>query len=281
MNSNSDLLSRTLESFPRDLLSSYFGEDGIKEEIIKSILKKFKASDIENFIVEFFNLLHLSIKVFEINKSIPSSVKDLMHSKKIFHLANKKYSEWVYLFRTEIQYYNKNTGNDDILEFYIPVKIINQGKKLIIYQNIFSKDISKYFKDKIYIDRRSNPEGKIIEEIKTNIGQHPYPLDLNKGIKELWKNDYIDARDVKNRNAKSFDQVRMDQQFLYKKAYPKEWKALMATPLQKTNYKSISTQIKVDHFYCDATNGELQISYFSNEKSDVPDLLNEILKHNK
>lgn len=279
MNSRNELLGRTLEAFSVNLLKDYFEESGKKEDIIKSIVQNSSEDDIKKFICEHFNLLHLTINVFELNKKIPSTISKIMDGECLHFNSSTMVSEWIYLHKTFVHYYDTKKRTTDKLEFLIPVRIFNKGKKLIVYQNTFQRNINSYFEYDIFLERAVNDIG-VIENIKHNCNSTLFNLDLNKGIKYLWLNDYLDAMHVKSRQSKSIRQDRMDENYLYKACYLERWKELMNTPIQQTKFKSLSPHISLDHFDCNPSTGNLGVSFHPNSEDDTTDLLNLILKHN-
>ena len=280
MNSKEELLERTLEAFPHDLLKHHFDVDGKKDETVKKITQQNSSEIVKEFLCDFFNFLHLNISVYELNSKIPKSVKKIMNGECIKFKSSKKYKEWIYLHKTTIDFYDTKEGKSNSIEFLIPVKIINKGKKLIIYQNIFKRDINSYFEQTIFLEKRKNIELGVIDNIKHHYNKSIFILDLNKGVKYLWEKDFIDAKVVKHRESKSIRQDRMDEDYLYKASYPDEWEDLMKTPIQKTKFKSLSSDISLDHFDCNPSTGFVGVSFHPNSDDEIVSLINLILKYN-
>lgn len=236
---------------------------------------------IQKFVNDNFNLLHQHIRVYEINHRISSSFKKIMDGECINYAHNTNTTEWTYLHKTQVHYYDTDKDSKAHIEFLVPVRILNRGKKLLIQYNTFARDIKSYFNYTIYVDRMGNPENEIMENINHNFSNPIFKLDLNKGVKYLWENDVIDAVIVKNRESKSIRQERMDESFTYKKSYPDAWVDLMKTPIQKTRFISlIQSKIPLNHFECNPSDGFVGVSIHANTNNEVIDLLNLILRHN-
>lgn len=279
MNSRNEILGRILEAFSVNLLKEYFGESGKKDEIIDSIVENFSEVDIKKFICDHFNLLHLTINVFEINQKIPSSISKLMDGECLYFNSSSIVSEWIYLHKTFAHYYDTKKGKTDKLEFLIPVRIFNKGKKLIVYQNTFQRNINSYFEYDIFLERGVTDIG-VLDNIRHNCTSPLYHLDLNKGIKFLWENDFLDAMHVRSRESKSIRQDRMDENYLYKASYPEKWKELMNTPIQQTKFKSLSQDINLDHFDCNPSTGYLGVSFHPDSADETTELVKLILRNN-
>lgn len=279
MNSSNDLYSRLLEGFPVNELKAYFGIDGTKEEVVDNIISNESTSNIENFIIDYFGYLHQHILVFELNSRL-NNPSDLMSSKRIFRSVNSRNSSWLYLHKTKVTFFNPNTGNDESLEFLIPVKVEVISRKVIVHFNTLARDIRTYFDHNIYPNRFGNLEEEIISDVRNNVGQTLFSLDLNVGIKRLWTIDEIDAISVKNKKSRSIKQERMDQSFTYKKQYPAEWAELMLTPIRKTKFIPLTSQIDVHLFDCDPSIGYIGITNYSNTNNSVKNLVDLILSNN-
>ena len=280
MNNRNELNGRILEAFPKNLLENYFEVSGKKEELINKIPQTFTEKEIHKFICDSFNFLHLTINIFEINNTIPSSFSKIMDGECLYYDSSARVKEWIYLHKIFIKYYDTKLGQTDLIEFLLPVRIYNKGKILIVYQNTFQRDINSYFKHSIYLDRGARSVG-VVDNIKYNFNKPLFSLDLNKGIKYLWKNDFIDAMKVRSRESKSIRQDRMDEDYLYKASYPKKWDELMTTPIQQTKFKSLSKTITLDHFDCNPSTGNIGLSFHPSSTNDIVDLVKLILKHNK
>lgn len=281
MNSRKDLLGRLLDAFPISILKEKFELDGLKDIVIDEIVNGFNEDQIKEFIVDNFNILHQHINILEINQKIPPAIKKLMDGELLIHIPGINVSEWVYFHKAIIRYYDTNSEKSEIMEFMIPVKITNRGKIIIVHHNTFARDIKSYFEYPIYIDRMGSPENEILENIKHNYNKPMFKLDLNKGIKYLWENDFIDAVLVKNRQAKSIRQERMDENYTYKKSYPKDWEDLMKTPIQKTKFLSLNRQeISLHHFDCNPSTGYIGSSIHAETVDEIKDLLKLILRYN-
>lgn len=280
MNSASELLIRLLEGYPVDLLKSFFGYKGNKESVIIDIVKNNNPSQIEQFVADYFGHIHQHVIIRELNSGIGQSLGVLMAGKNIIKKVSQRKSNWFYLHKTSLSYFNPLSGKNEDLEFFVPVKIETFGKIMIIYYNILARDIQTYFKHKIYSNRSNNLESQILDEINSNLGQITYKYDLNKGVKFLWNADYLDAVIVKNKKSKSVKVERMDQNFTYKKHYIKDWNNLMLTPIQKTKFVALNPLIEAKIFDIDPTNGTLNFSNFLPTNKGVEKLVYLILQNN-
>ena len=146
--------------------------------------------------------------------------------------------------------------------------------------NTLARDIKTYFSHAVFPLRASNLEEEITDDIRSNYSKPILKFDLNKGIKYLWDKDYIDGLVVKNRKSKSIRQDRMDENYMYKKSYPTDWKALMGMPIQKSKFKVIKKG-GLNHFESNPSIGFIGVTIHSDSANDVDNLITLILKHNK
>jgi hypothetical protein len=280
MNTKEKLYSRLLESFPVKVLKDSFNLEGAKKNVIIDVLKSNSYALIDNFVKKNFGFTHQHVVVLEMSSLIKSSQNRLLNGSKIFSNFTKRTSSWVYLHNTKLTYFDTLIGIEKELEFLIPVKIETSNKVMKVYYNTLARDISSYFKHKIYPNRAGNLEEEIINEIKLNLIQTIFKYDLNKGVKFLWENDYIDAVVVKNKKSKSVKVERMDESFTFKVQYPKDWVNIMLTPIQKTKFVGIKGVDGMKMFDIDPTKGVLSVSSFSDYENSVENLLDLILQNN-
>ncbi len=280
MNSINELYTRLLEGFPVKELKSYFGVSGTKIEIVKYIVANHDHEHINKFICDCFGYIHQHVNIYEVNKKIPVSTKDVLSGKCILYESNSVNATWIYLIKTKVLFYSTHTTQEEELHFLLPVKIENKGKKLIVRFNTFARDINTYFDYTVYPKRIGSIEYFIFDDFKNYISQVIFKLDLNKGVKKLWETDYFDGLIVKNKNSKSIRQERMDEDFTFKKQYPKEWKSLMKTPIQKTRFAILKKKLSIKHFECNPSTGSLGFNVHPEFEGDISKLISLILKNN-
>lgn len=281
MNSQKELEKRLLEGFSASILRSHFNEDGNKNDVISNILKTKNSSQIESFVSDKFGTLHQHIYLLEKNSKNISSISNLLTGGKcIFKNIGTSKGKWVFLYKIDLSYFCTQTNQTQKLLFLVPVKIEATSKKLILFFNTLARDLKSYFNYQIYPNRMPNLETIILDDLKSNISQTLYPLDLNKGIKYLWTIDYLDAFSVRNKKSKSMKQERMDENFTFKKQYPQEWKNIMLTPIEKTKFVCLKSKPFVERFECNPNKGFISVTSYSEFDISVNKLVSLILKNN-
>jgi hypothetical protein len=281
MNGQKELEERLLEGFSASILRSHFSIDGTKKNVIDSILRTKSSKQIESFVANKFGTLHQHIYALEkSSKMFSPSANLLTKGKCLYKNVGAASGKWIYLYNIDLSYYCTQTFKIQNLSFLLPVKIESTPKRVLLYFNTLARDLKSYFNYQVYPNRTPNLENIILDDLKSNLVQTLFPLDLNKGIKELWKVDYLDALSVRNKKSKSMRQERMDEDLTFKKQYPNEWSDIMLTPIQKTKFISLKSKPFVERFECNPSIGFIGITSYSEFDVDVNKLVSLILKNN-
>lgn len=285
MNNDRNLLKRLLRLYPIKLVKESFSESGNAEEAIEAISGNFQPTEIKNFAKNNYLLTRQHIYIFSLNSNYsPSDLNQFP-----LEIVNSSVNENEYFYfclpkiRYEITLYNPL--EEAILEFLQPVVIRIINNKVFIHVTKIEKTVSAYFPFDRYAVRRgqTNTESKSVELI-TDFLDYKFGLtrlDINKGIKTIWDNDFIDGRKVQWRKNSSVTTETMDEDFLFKQKYPAEYIEMTSKPLVKTLFK----YIKEDDYLCDTfdsdpTNGLLNIPKFPKNANQILNVIAEILTYN-
>jgi hypothetical protein len=100
--------------------------------------------------------------------------------------------------------------------------------------------MQSYFPERDILTTRKSIEENdvialIINQINKSGGMSTY--DLNKGIKELWKLDYVDAIELQYLKSKSTSKEVMHEEYTFKNQYPDEYKKAILAPIIKASFK--------------------------------------------
>lgn len=287
MNTDQDLFKRLLKLYPVKLVKEEFNPDETNQvEIIQEIVNNNSSDIIKKFAVDN----HLNTKQHVYFYSLSSSF-----IRTAFNLNNLDLVLQEELFENSIYYfkflpkieYDVVLGSpfeETILNFIQPVTVCVSQKILIIHATIMEKNIDYYFGDrKVYEANKTHGEDQIIQKIIEHFTNFfvVEPLDLNKGIKELWKNDVIDSKYAKWKKSHSTSTEQMDEEFTLKQKYPALYAELVTSPLNRTIFKNITDIDDIcSHFTIDPTKGYLTITIYPGSLSQVNNVINKILANN-
>ncbi|OPB95900.1 hypothetical protein BAS10_09705 [Elizabethkingia meningoseptica] len=282
-NTKKDLKERLLKSLSVKSSKQIFSlndSSNIQAKLIENIIDTHTDSQIITMFFEHFSLLKQHIYVYNFKGTFNRNWLD-SHPAFISKSKNSKYNIFNLLFLTTFSYINGISGGYESLQFYQPVQVVQQGTLVIVKINILERDISSLVKSKIYNKSRDYDETKILDELlKFDHSLHFTKQDLNKGMKDLWHNDFIDALKVKFKKSKSTSTDIMDENNLYKKTYPTEYKELVKSPLNTSCFIYLQGNNLVNNFVCDPTEGTFSFSTYPPIMNGVNDFIDLVLNKN-
>ena len=277
------LLFRLLKTFPVRILKQYFDISELRQEnLIKKIVSNFSKSQIIDFSFNNFGYLKQHIYIVSPNKEIkpdwtpvPRNYINnaLLEEKKVHNL----------LFTTVYDVFNATKNRKESVYFYVPVQIRKYEKYLVLSVNILERSLSNLEGDNLVLLTKRIDEQTYIEEIKKSLpkGTTFVASDLNKGIKTLWENDYIDAAYVKFKKSKSTSTEAMDEANTLKVIYPEIYKKIMESPIDKEVLSTLHEKIGIKRFSIEPSRGKISINRFSETNTAIVELVNLILSKNE
>jgi hypothetical protein len=171
------------------------------------------------------------------------------------------------------------------LEFLWPVCVTVGGTVLQVKFTIMEKDLRSYFPGAgaVAIRKRSVDEESVLKGAKEHL--LPYvqavPLDINKGVKALWEEDYIDSPEARWRNSRSTSRETMDEKYMIKKDQRAVYDKAKRVPLLQTLFRFVKDEDEyVSHFVVDPGNGLVRFPMFSARRDGTINVLAKILALN-
>jgi hypothetical protein len=285
MNSNRNLLKRLLRLFPIKIVKEYFNEAGNATDAIEAITGSHTPQQIKDFVKNSYLITRQHIYLFHLGQTFSQTQMADFPFKIEFesHLNGEHFYFCLPIIKYDITLYNPLA--EDELKFLQPVIIKIKNRTVTIHFTKIEKTVSSYYAlDRLAI-RRSQTKNEIenIDKI-TNFLTDEFgltKLDVNKGVKHLWDNDFIDGRKVQWRKNSSIATETMDEDFTFKEKYPIEYNVLTTQPLAKTLFK----YLKDDDYLCsafdsDPSSGHINIPKFPKNANQVIDVITEILTNN-
>ena len=286
MNTQRDLGKRLLKLFPIKIVKEYFKLTGNADDVIEEIsgdkslqtIKKFAFSSLNSTKHHlYFFELDTKIKRSHLDDDFPFTIEDESVSKaefKIFLLPRISYNVVAF-----------NPLESLELHFLQPIQILIKGSQLIIDFTIIEKNVKSYFNENrnAITTRGATHESETLETLiayfATNFGVAT--TDLNKGVKYLWENDYIDSKKSQWLNDVSTSSEIMHIGYTLKESRPKVYASLINAPLEKTIFK----YLKDDDYFCDEfsvdpCSGQVSFPKYPKDENQIVNVITEILKYN-
>jgi hypothetical protein len=283
MNSERNLLKRLLKSYPVKVLKDVFDITGLSQnEVIEQILNSNAPPIIKNFAFNNFSYLRQHVYIYDINGVMPNNwvcENALFHSE---NLISNNERDINLIFTATYQVYSiGNAGLTDVL-FYTPVKIKVYNNKMIVSINIQERDVTNLFPNKCFLANKNMSDDEIILHIIQNmpLTAHLAKTDINRGIKQLWEEDFVDAAYVKFKKSRSTSTEVMDENFTLKVNMPSEYNRLLNEPLQKNVFKILAVDNIISHFTTEPSVGKLSFTKFPENINSIPSLILLILSKN-
>ncbi|KIC01698.1 hypothetical protein OA88_12635 [Flavobacterium sp. JRM] len=283
MNSETNLLKRLLKSYPIKVLKDVFDIRGLNQKnVIDEILVSNNHEIIKTFIFNNFSFLRQHIYVYDINGTINNNWicdQDLLYNQNIVNQNNRTINLF---FKATYQVFSTETNGLMDVFFYKPVQIRLNNNKLIISINIQERDIANLFPTRSFLIKKDMSDHDILTHIieKMPLTANLVKTDINRGIKQLWEEDFVDAAFVQFKKASSTSTESMDENFTLKVKSPEEYQRLVNEPLQKNVLKILGSDVIISHFTTEPGIGKLSFTKFPETLDSIPDLVDLILSKN-
>lgn len=284
INSDSEINKRLLKAFSVDALKEVFNLTNSKERqagLLSGIIKSNNDTIINNTVFKNFSLLKQHVYLYEFKGALNDNWLDKHPAFVSMQKIANSHSIFNLLIPVKYEGYNKAKRDVEEFHFLVPVQIHKKKTVLIIHINILERDISTITSDKILNPTRDiNDENILATIIPFANPVHLYKYDLNKGIKQLWDVDEVDALKVKFKKAKSTSHEVMDEDNLIKKDMPHVYAELIKTPLRHTTFKILKKKNLVNFFIIDPSTGIFNFSVFPQHLNGINDLIDLVLTNN-
>jgi len=285
MNSRNEVMSRVLKLFPVQIVKKEFEKEGaLTEKLLEEIVGNVRDADIFEFTRNNFGFTrqHVYILTHDIRKL--DELPERLLTENTIKSTTNDIIEYCDLYDVNYKVYLQEPYEVKNLEFKWPILIFISNSLIAVYFTILEKNIQSYFSERMVLTAKKSVEEKdIISLIFTQLSKYGIiePYDLNKGIKELWKRDIIDALEVKYLKAKSTLQETMHEEYTFKDQYPEEYNKAMQAPLKRSIFKFIKNKKEYcDHITIDPSSGKITFPKFSKKKEQSQNVIRKILELN-
>jgi hypothetical protein len=272
---------RLLELFPVANLREVFeSKKNKKEEICFAEAAKTGVAQVKR-IAEFVDThlgcckQHVYVFSHDGSAKLPAAVAD---GEKVLDLDGERA---LYLSRAKYVVVLRDPLEEETLEFLWPIsvelkRVHHSAAKdyMIVRFVVLEKNVASYFERPAYI------AGKGITEETVLAGMAGLDAaDLNKGIKKLWADGYIESIRSRFKKKYSLSSETMDEERGIKEHYPDLYAVMQQSPLYTTLFEVNDEQNTVDHFSIDPSRGIIGFSSYS-DKGDTDAIIGKIISNN-
>jgi len=165
------------------------------------------------------------------------------------------------------------------VELLWPVRFEYRNDALIISFIVFERAVNTLFEREVINVRRHIDE----KEIMLGISSLGYKeLDLNKGIKTLWREDFMDAYRAKFKKARSTTTEAMDSERGIKATEPELYREMLRLPIFETMFRINSRAASsVEVFQANPTYGFIRMTRYTEGDGDSDEVIQAILEKNR
>lgn len=276
LNTKSEKYKRLLKAFSVNSLKVIFGLEEYKErqpELINLVMEKYSEAEISKAVFDNFSVLKQHVYIYDFRGTLPS---DLLTNHPYIESIEKLGSDRLYnlIFPISVDFYNKDTKAEEQVDFLVPVQIRQKGTRFIVGINILERDISALIDCKVVGVKRNLEDIDILSDFAEST--RPLilsPCDLNKGIKELWDNEEIDASKTRVMMAKALRTATLHEDFLLKRDLNDEYLEVIKDPIGRTTFQVLKDEHSLDAFVSDPTKGIVYFAVFPKQYLATTDLI--------
>lgn len=293
MNSREVVLGRVLRLFPvRNIVEYFETEEKKQDKAIIEICSSNTTRQVYQYVKDNFELTKQNVNVYSISNRYASrqliSNNDLsaIILQQEYRNGNFTLTGYHKIVNT-ITFFDGNQVRTEDIKLRQPFKIFIEGNYLIISVTKLESNPKTYFDNPVSII--SSTGGRfdsiiiqnILDYFDTNFRLRPRQADLNRGIKHLWSNDVIDAKELSFRKTASRAKEVMDEDSLFKDRYPREYADVMRSPLELCIFRYVRGDEEwPKHFTCDPQVGKISFTLYSEDINQVKNVVDGIIANN-
>lgn len=294
MNTPQSINNRLLRLYPVHYIKENFdSEQKLQADIVNNITDKYDSKAILEFAINNINITKQSVYIYETANTYKHKnnivATDLGLEITLQELSNKVVTiRGFHTLNVEVRLLDINRNFSElVIAIKQPYEIIIAGNYIVIKLTKVESNLKAYLGSNLEVlkSKKLTDDYTAINTILTyfdsNHSVRPQRADLNKGVKHLWDLSIIDSREVGFRRASSKATEVMDENTLYKEAYPEEYKETMKTPLESCTFRyKLEDDNFPEHFLCDATKGTLSFTTYPKSLDQIKNVIDEIIRNN-
>jgi hypothetical protein len=273
---NTQDLKRLLEVFPVAALKEGWPSiRGDKSEICFGAAQEHDVKRIIDFIAT--NISRCKQHVYVLSK--PEEQFDAIGAfpdSEIIDLRNN--NEYLVVVRARFEILLKDPLEQQSMDFLWPMRIDDTGNQLIVRFVVMERNPCAYFERDCYISERNVEERDIVAALE----QKGFcRVDLHKGIKTLWQEDFMDSWRIKYKKPKSQAAETMDDAKGIKQHNPELYEEAQESTLFTMQFIiPPGTGCAVEVFNVDPSAGFLSFPRYTEDVGGTDDVVRKILEKN-
>ena len=284
-----EMRRRLLQLFPKATLDSFPAaiNKQNKIEMVEAVVDSATIDDINRFVRDRFGRLHQHTHIFEPDDRIAEALDEVVPLgatllESPVTVRGEHHS--TYILPLDYHLILGSPLEEHIIRFPWPFKVVTATDHCRIHFTIMAKDIRAHMADDRPIEKvtQQPTRRELLRAFPSTLSLDPVtPLDFNKGVKDLWKNnDIFDARNVKHKRVRATSRDVMDGSYTIKRDDPVLFQELMGRPLFDTAFVLWPEHQFTKYFIANPTKGILSFRCYSEKSEDVDEFIRRILEVN-
>jgi hypothetical protein len=263
---------RLLELFPVAVLRKGFEIVGTKDNIAADVADDVGPDQIQKiilFVEKNLGCCKQHVYVFP-DEPVPEDVFNVervsVTDAQGLFLAKERYSVFV-----------PDPLRMEQISFLWPIKVERIAGYLVVRFIVLEKNVSALFGEAAKVTGKLLTEEGILDSwgLTENLR-----VDLNKGIKQLWQDDWMDCFRGQYKKAFSTSLEKMDGNRSIKKEYSAIYKDMMVSPIHTSGFRISDDALKLDVFSVNPTEGTIGFPTYS-QPGDSDAIIRKILESNQ
>lgn len=270
-----DEVRRLLELFPASLLKEQFGASGDKEQICRAAAERGDHAQIAEFVAT--NLGRCKQHTYVVsNSELDISVDIAFESADA--LAQDGEGRSLFLGRVSYTVYVRDPFEAVPVNFLWPIRVEQRRDFKVLSFVVLERDPSPFANRPVITAVRHVDEKQTVRALN-ELGF--FPRDLNRGVKALWAEDYMDAFRTRFKKPFSTTTEIMDEERGIKQNNPQLYEEVQRLHMFDTLFRvHPSKETSVKHFNVNPTTGKIAFTSYSDDAGDTDEVVRAILERN-
>lgn len=270
-----DEIRRLLELFPVATLRDQFPDRGDKEEVADAVAKRGEHHRIAEFVARNFSQCRQHVYVLgksQLGITLPIAFGG------VDELIKDPAGRTIYLSEVEYTVYVKDPYDAVHAKFLWPIRVEERGDQRVVSFVVLERD-PKPIANRAVITAVRHLDEKTVVRALGDLG-FAY-IDINKGVKDLWANAFMDAFMIKFKRPFSTATEKMDEELGIRSHNPQLFEDVMKLPLFDSLFRiHPSKGSTVSSFHVNPTTGRISFPIYTEVAGDCDDLVRKILEAN-
>ncbi len=269
-------IKRLLDSFPVSTLKDTWSNvKGTKEEICFAAAEENNLGKIVAFMQRNFARCKRHAYVLEAPANQADPLQAITDAE-VLGVANQ--GQTLALTKAVFSIFLKDPLEENTVEFLWPVRLEAVSGYTVVSFVILERNPCVYFDRDCYQSARSLDERGIVRNLESLGFKH---TDLQKGIKALWDENFIDSFRTSFKKPKSVATEKMDEELGIKQHNPELYEQLQTATLFATLFQiDPAWECSVETFQVDPSIGYVAFPRYTEGTGDSDEVVHKILEKN-